>query len=138
MTAPKPRKPMAGLGHYVLAADGRTPILEEDYVAWGQWFETSWAARCVARTHLPGGIGYISTIFLGLDHGFHSPRPVLFETMSFLADAHEDWFGRYCTWDEALAGHTRIVAEALATIEHTAARVAEVLVPALKVEEPKP
>jgi hypothetical protein len=126
----RPRKLLAGLGHYVLGGkDGHTPILEEDIIEWAKWFETSREARRVARTELPGGAGYISTIFLGLDHSFGDGRPVLFETMSFVGDEQEDWFSRYCTWDEALAGHKRTVAEALATIEHTAAMVGDALVP---------
>lgn len=130
----RPRPPMRGLGSYTLGGpDGHTPILEEDTLEWARWYENSWPARRVARTDLPGGIGYISTIFLGLDHGFGQDRPVLFETMSFVGGEHEDWFNRYHTWDEALAGHIAIVVEAMATIEHTAANVAVVMVPALKV-----
>jgi hypothetical protein len=122
------RKPIGGLGHYVLDADGRTPLLEENFMEWARWFETSGEARRVARTEV-AGVGHISTVFLGLDHGFHEPRPVLFETMSFLGLEHEDYFNRYCTWDEALAGHWVIVAKVITDIEHTAAMVADALVP---------
>jgi hypothetical protein len=120
------RKPLGGLGHYVLDADGKTPLLEEDFMAWAEWFEKSWPARRVARTDI-GNVGYVSTIFLGLDHGWHQPRPVLFETMSFIGQSHEDYFDRYCTWDEALVGHHRIVRQALQLIEHTAVDVADLL-----------
>jgi len=34
--------------------------------------------------------------------------PVLFETMVF-GGAHDCWQDRYCTWDEAAAGHTATV-----------------------------
>lgn len=56
----------------------------------------------------------VSTVFLGIDHGFgFSERPVLFETMVFggLFD-QEQW--RYCTWDEAAAGHKAVVAQLMA------------------------
>ena len=51
----------------------------------------------------------VSTVFLGLDHGFGSERPVLFETLVF--DGPLDGDGeRYCTRAEALAGHAEWVA----------------------------
>lgn len=60
----------------------------------------------------------ISTIFLGIDHGWRGP-PVLFETMVFekagimvewpegdTFETHEDLDKiRYCTYDEAMTGH---------------------------------
>ena len=125
----KPRPPMKGLGNYVLDRDGRTPILEEDMLAWAKWFEEAGESRRVARTEI-GSVGFVSTVFLGLDHSFGEGRPVLFETMSFIGDESEDYFDRYCTWDEAEAGHARIVRKALALIETTASMVADLLVPA--------
>jgi hypothetical protein len=131
----KPRPIGSGLGHYILGGpDGHTPILEEDYLEWAKWYETSMDARRVAMTEI-ANVGRISTIFLGLDHQFGEGRPVLFETMSqFGAGWGEEYFARYHTWDEALAGHLAFVAEALATVEHTADRVAVVLVPGPKVK----
>jgi hypothetical protein len=127
---------MRGLGNYVLDRDGRTPILEEDTLAWAKWFEANRDARRVARTEI-GSVGYVSTVFLGLDHSFGGGRPVLFETMSFIGGESEDYFARYHTWAEAEAGHARIVREALAQIETTASMVADLLVPGVKVEGEK-
>lgn len=52
----------------------------------------------------------VSTVFLGVDHQFDPTLPpLLFETMIFGGpNDHERW--RYGTWDEAAAGHERIVA----------------------------
>jgi hypothetical protein len=124
------------MGHYILGGpDGHTPILEEDFMEWAEWFETSRDARRVALTKI-ANVGEISTIFLGLDHSFGDGRPVLFETMSRFGEhfGDEGYFARYHTWDEALAGHIAFVAQALATVEHTADRVAVVLVPGPKVD----
>jgi len=51
----------------------------------------------------------VSTVFLGLDHAFGDGPPVLFETMVFGGplDGEQD---RYCTWDEAVAGHAAMLA----------------------------
>lgn len=52
----------------------------------------------------------ISTVFLGLDHSFNEDGPpVVFETMVFKDPTSfvDDYMERYCTWDEAVAGHER-------------------------------
>lgn len=94
---------------------------------WAAWYET--ADRRVARTSVAfnGDDVEVSTIFLGLDHGWRGP-PILFETMCFLPAQQTLIFGRlrdvrhdlsldgfdtadrYSTWAEAEAGHARIVA----------------------------
>lgn len=73
----------------------------------------------------------VSTVFLGQDHAFGgSERPVLFETMVFSKsedeaqendgsglppfDPSEHETRRYCTEDEAVAGHASVVAELVA------------------------
>jgi hypothetical protein len=92
---------------YVL--DGRTPRRVDDVREWGRWFES--ADRRVASTEI--GPVRVSTVFLGLDHGFgESPRPIVFETMIFGSDAPalDHYQERYATWDEAEAGHARAVA----------------------------
>jgi len=105
------------IDHYVL--DGHEPRLETDWMAWAMWFEK--ADRHVALTVLLDG-SEVSTVFLGLDHGWGGGSPVLFETCVFL---HEDtepgstWPSgrlvpssevqrRYCTWAEAEIGHMEL------------------------------
>ena len=65
--------------------------------------------RLVAKTEVNGSD--ISTVFLCIDHGFGGECPVLFETMVFggALDGEQD---RYCTWDEAIAGHEAMVKKA--------------------------
>jgi hypothetical protein len=75
--------------------------------------------RRVAMTErILGSPAWVSTVFLGLDHGWgESAAPILFESMAFaipgqqeagsMAECHCD---RYCTWAEAEAGHARMVA----------------------------
>lgn len=52
----------------------------------------------------------VSTVFLAHDvTGRRGIRPILFETMIF-SDTHPKLNGdadRYCTWEEAVAGHTK-------------------------------
>lgn len=50
----------------------------------------------------------VSTVFLGLDHSYNGPRPILFETMIFNGP-HDGFMRRYSTYDEALAGHNKVV-----------------------------
>ena len=51
----------------------------------------------------------ISTVFLQLDHNWDpNGQPVLFETMIFGGE-YDGEMWRYCTWDEALEGHNKVV-----------------------------
>lgn len=57
---------------------------------------------------------WVSTVWLGLDHGWGSGPPIIFETMAF---ARGLGFGeldsrRYATEEEALAGHEAVVLRA--------------------------
>ncbi len=100
--------------------------------------------RHVGSTHV--GPYWVSTVFLVIDHsfGFEGP-PVLFETMVFdetPENAHENAFypdrkfapevegleKRYCTWAEANAGHSHVVAviQAMLAAQGIEAEVAEV------------
>lgn len=87
--------------------DGKTPVVCDDLVTWGKWFETN--NRQVAKDTI--GDVRISTVFLGLDHRFGDGPPLLFETMIF-GGPHSDHQTRASTWDEAEKQH----AEALAMV----------------------
>jgi len=92
--------------------------------SFGEWVNSceSFAGRQVRLTELGFGV-YVSTVFLGLDHGFFGP-PRLFETMVFyprpegpmelfgrrMSDEEGTMQYRYGTYDEAEEGHARIVA----------------------------
>ena len=89
--------------YYIL--DGQTPVPEPDVLRWADWFET--ADRGVQRDGPDGWT--ISTVFLGLDHGFGEGDPILFETHVYRSGHPGDViYERRCsTWDEALAMHQR-------------------------------
>jgi hypothetical protein len=110
------------MGYYIL--DGHTPVHVpsngmEATLTWGRWLEEHRAERIVQQEQI--GPYWISTVFLGMDHGFHrifgvgakNPHPILFETMAFVVVGTERTLNvqeRYSTWDEALAGHERLAA----------------------------
>jgi len=95
--------------YYVL--DGHTPVPEPDMETFAIWHGTE--DRRVALTVLGPGVE-VSTVFLGIDHQFGDGPPLLFETMLFSDYEEKEW--RYSTWDEAAAGHERVVAELKARI----------------------
>ena len=82
---------------------GHKPVKCDDLMWWAWWFQT--ADRQV-RDSMQGDVR-VSTVFLGLDHGFGGRRE-LFETMVFINGSGGDC-ERYATWDEAEAGHARWV-----------------------------
>jgi hypothetical protein len=62
----------------------------------------------VAVDELEDG-AYISTVWLGLDHSFGGPVPLIFETMVF-GGPHDGFCERYATEEQARAGHRRALA----------------------------
>lgn len=87
---------------YIL--QGKTPVFEPDVAKWAKWYET--ANRVVARTEINGSS--ISTVFIGLNHGFQHEDPILFETLIFGGKLDGDG-RRYSTWEEAEKGHQKYV-----------------------------
>ena len=61
----------------------------------------------------------ISTVWLGIDHGFGRGRPLIFETMVFASPEfkHDMDCRRWHTEAEALAGHEEIVTLVRATTQ---------------------
>lgn len=83
--------------------DGHFPVPAKDVFEWGQTFER--ADRRVRHDKV--GEVAVSTVFLGMDHGWgDGPLPLLFETM-ILGGTHDQYQERYSTWTEALLGHER-------------------------------
>ena len=73
---------------------------------WANDFEKP--ERILKQETLPNGFR-VSTVWLGMDHGFGGDKPLIFETMVF-GDGADDDMERYSTKAEALAGHERMVA----------------------------
>ena len=76
-----------------------------DPLEWAKNF--SMADRRVAFTEI-SDTSYLSTVFLGLDHGFlFNGPPLIFESMLFGTD--EELCQRYSTREDALKGHLKIL-----------------------------
>lgn len=79
-----------------------------DILEWGQWMEE--ASRTIAISEF--GNVHISTVFLGIDHGFSFSdkeplkNPIIFETMIF---DQSQFTMRYRTIGAALDGHEKIL-----------------------------
>ena len=96
-------------------------IFTSDITEFAQFFEQT-EKRIVARTQISGLL--VSTVFLGINHGFlPGQQPLWFETMVFadedramppevealLTKWRETQQERYSTWREAEEGHKRMV-----------------------------
>jgi len=93
-------------GLYILN-EQREPVLTDDVVLWGKWMEKE-KNRRVGETFMQNDKVHISTVFLGLDHGFmQGGEPVVFETMVF-GGAYNQHQERCNTWGEAAAMHERV------------------------------
>jgi hypothetical protein len=91
--------------YYILI--GREPVATDDMSSWAAGMTID--RRRVALTDLDGNVS-VSTVFLGIDHGFRPGPPVLFESMVFGLESGEQDCWRYATWAAAEAGHEQIVA----------------------------
>jgi hypothetical protein len=101
------------MGNYILGIDGRTPVKCDDVLEWAKHFNKE--ERTVQKTKI--GNVEVSTVFLGIDHRFtEDGPPILFETMIFGDKRFEDFQERYCTYDEAIAGHKEAIEYAAKTI----------------------
>jgi hypothetical protein len=98
--------------YYVLK--DKAAVLCESVLEWAKWYET--ADRIVAKDVI--GESSVSTVFIGLDHSFGGPVPLIFETMVFggTLDGEQD---RYSTWGEAVSGHQRTVQRVLENAKET-------------------
>lgn len=89
--------------NYIL--NGKKPVLEPNIMKWGKWFQDT-PNRTVKKSNV--GNVKVSTVFLGVDHGYDGKEPVLFETMVFGGSMDEEML-RYKTWEDALYGHNQMV-----------------------------
>ena len=79
-----------------------------DFMQWGKLFEDK-EYQGVAKDYI--GNVHISTVWLGIDHGWGNlGPPLIFETMIFNCPEYEDYQVRYSTEEAALAGHAEAVA----------------------------
>src|ERR1041385_6620695 len=100
------------MGRYYLLDENHQPV-PTDLMTWARMFEKDDVWRVAADMI---GECHVSTVFLGLDHGFDATKPpVLFETMTFGGPLEQEQ-ERYCTWDEAMAGHAAMCAKVRAAM----------------------
>ena len=99
--------------YYIL--DGHMPVAVDHVFAWARWKDEDQSR--VALTAI--GDVRVSTVFLGLDLSYGDGPPILFETMVFGLPDEDEPQERYATWEEAEAGHERMVAWVRETMEVT-------------------
>ncbi len=91
---------------FYILDENKEPI-QVDVDVWCRWSEDI-DNRRVAITGPEYG-RRVSTIFLGTDHGFCGGKPILFESMLFDGSFEDKDSDRYCTYEEAVAGHDLMV-----------------------------
>lgn len=133
---------MNKLKYYALI--DRKVVAVHDLMQWARWFEAARKTDSTRIGHDVVGDVLISTIFLGLDHGFppfDGAEPVLFESMVFMQRGEwnsDEWnsdeiMQRYRTIEQAEAGHTALV-EAFKRHAADADQQAETLLATIRAE----
>lgn len=82
--------------------EGTKVVPCDDILKWGEWMERP--DRLLWKDKV--GDILVSTVFLGLDHGFGG-QPIWFETMTFGDDLER--MERYSTYEEAINGHKKVL-----------------------------
>lgn len=92
---------------YIINSAGHVELCP-DLSEWGAWMAVHDEERHLAVSEK--GIVKVSTLFLGLDHGYgtDSDAPILWETR-ILRGIHDGETTRYSTKEEALKGHEKMV-----------------------------
>jgi hypothetical protein len=72
-------------------------------ISQARWFDLMCHPRHVAHDDL-GRLGRVSTVWLGIDHGWGTGPPLIFETLVFGGPLAEE-MERYSTLEEARYGH---------------------------------
>lgn len=105
------------IDRYIMEGDKAVPC--DDLYKWGEWLEKN--ERHIGLDHVGKDVK-VSTVFLGLDHGFPwaglqeaDYKPVLWETMIFGGPLNDEQW-RYTSIEGAKAGHAKAVR--LATLEN--------------------
>ena len=93
--------------NWIIADDGKIRF-ELDLMKHAAWYTENNSKRKLCNDFLEGEV-QVSTVFLGIDHGFRpSGPPVLWETMIFGGEYNNmQW--RYTCRREARENHARIV-----------------------------
>lgn len=94
---------------------GHEPVPTSSVEEWGAFFEDIENRRVANDLIDQPGLDpvEVSTVFLGLDHRWDGEGPpILFESMVFGGPLDGETY-RYCTWDEAIAGHMLLTDEAV-------------------------
>lgn len=100
------------MDYYKLDSDNH-PV-ETDMTGYYEWYRTlpeetrTGIGFTVALTERDGVT--VSTVFLGMDHAYHGPPPVLWETMIFGGERDMEC-QRYSSQSSAVAGHARTCKE---------------------------
>lgn len=84
--------------------EDRHPRRARSLAEWGEFFGSGVDHRRVARTGEKDL--FVSTVFLGIDHGFGRGPPILFETIIFRNGQPDDTW-RCSDWDTALIQHKK-------------------------------
>src|SRR5690606_41277 len=80
------------------------PLTDEEY---DKYSVPGHRNKRVGRTDINSDVS-VSTVWLGLNHGWVGAGPIIFETMVFGGD-HDGWMQRYSSEEAAMRGHLQVV-----------------------------
>lgn len=80
-------------------------VIPTSFEEWVQWSSKGFKApKRIAQDFFNDNQVNVSTVFLGIDHGFFGNKSLWFETMVF-GGPMNGYQDRYESWEEAMEGH---------------------------------
>lgn len=79
--------------------------------AWGKLFEDH-EYKAIRKSYTPEGTYWVSTVWLGIEHGYKEDKPLIFESMVFGTgtNASESFDQvRYTGIQDAIKGHNKLL-----------------------------
>ena len=102
------------MADWYILDDNKNPVKCDDYDTVHCWVkclpESEHSGMGCKVDYWTNGDVTVSTVFLSMDHSWNTGPPLVFESMVF-PEGIEEKCERYSTWDEAKAGHAKMVLE---------------------------
>lgn len=96
--------------NYILDEQKNPVLVPDTHEGWERYMQFRQAGDKVLRVAATTiGSGWVSTVFLGIDHSFTGGPPVLWETMVFNIPGFENECVRYTSHADAVEGHAAMV-----------------------------
>ena len=99
------------MGKWYILDNNHKPVISTGMES-SEWMDNNPNRKTVGYDELKdlhGDDVRVSTVFLGLDHGWSGSKPILWETMIFGGENDQAYQERYASYEQAIEGHQKAI-----------------------------